>query len=114
MWNLGDSGLSAKLFLKGSVFAFVLDDGDDNRFRASMAPGSFLGLRSLVLDERHMANARCEEESVFYSLEKEAYDKLVKDSPEASRALELSMARYLSHRLRHVSNRIYQAHSVPV
>ena len=79
-----------------------------------METGSFLGLRSLVLDEHHLASACCEEESVFYSLDREAYDKLLQESPEAARVLELSMARYLSHRLRHVSNRIYQARSVPV
>ena len=114
LWNLGDSGSSAKLFLSGSVFAYVLDDGDEKRFRASMATGSFLGLGSLVLNERHLAAVRCDEDSVFFSLDKNAYDKLVQDSPQAARVLELSVARYLSHRLRHVSNRIYQAQSVPV
>jgi CRP-like cAMP-binding protein len=79
-----------------------------------MATGSFLGLRSLVLDENHLTTAHCEEESVFYSLDREAHDKLVKKNPKAARVLELAMARYLSHRLRHVSNRIYKERSVPV
>eukprot|EP00533_Pseudo-nitzschia_delicatissima_P000126 CAMPEP_0116103570 /NCGR_PEP_ID=MMETSP0327-20121206/13955_1 /TAXON_ID=44447 /ORGANISM="Pseudo-nitzschia delicatissima, Strain B596" /LENGTH=894 /DNA_ID=CAMNT_0003595689 /DNA_START=83 /DNA_END=2767 /DNA_ORIENTATION=+ len=116
IWNAGDRGHSAKLFLSGAVVAFVpkMCETDENWFRSSMETGSFLGLRSLVLDEHHLASACCEEESVFYSLDREAYDKLVQEAPEAARVLELSMARYLSHRLRHVSNRIYQAHSVPV
>jgi len=92
----------------------VLDDGDDKRFHSKMAMGSFLGLRSLILDENHLATVRCDESSVFYSLDKEGYDTLVKKSPKAARLLELSMARYLSHRLNHVSNRIYQSRSLPI
>ena len=114
IWSLGDPGNSAKLFLKGSIFAHCLEDGDEKRFRSSMVPGSFLGLRSLVLNERHLATARCDENSHFYSIDREAYGRLVRESPEAARVLELSMARYLSRRLRHPSNRIYQARSVPV
>lgn len=116
IWTLGDPGSSAKLFLTGKVLAYVPEDGeeDDNRFRSTMTAGSFLGLRSLVLGERHLATVLCEEDSLFYSLDRKAYDKLVQESPDAARVLELSMARYLSHRLRHVSNRIYEARSVPV
>jgi len=114
LWNLGDGGICAKLFLKGSVFAYVLDEDDDKRFHSSMTPGSFLGLRSLLLDEQHLVTARCDEDCVFYSLEKETYELLVQQSPEAARVLELSLARYLSRRLRHVSNRIYYARSLPI
>ncbi len=116
LWNSGDHGHSAKLFLAGAVIAYVPEicEKDENRFQSAMETGSFLGLRSLVLDEHHLATAYCVEESDFYSLDREAYDKLVQESPEVARILDLSMARYLSHRLRHVSNRIYQARSVPV
>ena len=85
-WNLGDGGVCAKLFLKGSIFAYVLDEYDNKRFRSSMTLGSFLGLLSLLLDEQHLVTARCDKDYVFYySLEKEAYELLVQQSPEAAR-----------------------------
>ncbi|VEU43477.1 unnamed protein product [Pseudo-nitzschia multistriata] len=79
-----------------------------------MTLGSFLGLRSLILDECHLATARCDDECTFYSLDRAAYKRLFHESPEAASLLEVSLARYLSHKLRHVSNRIYQARSLPV
>ncbi len=117
IWDIGDSGTSAKLFLTGSVLAYVPNDceGDDsNRFRSSMKEGAFLGLHSLVLGEKHLATVQCEEESIFYSLDRRAFERLGQESPEAARVLEISLARYLSHQLTHVSNRIYKEHSLPI
>lgn len=117
IWDIGDSGTSAKLFLTGNVLAHVpndCDETDSNRFRSTMAEGSFLGLRSLVLGEKHLATVQCEEESIFYSLDRRAYERLGQESPEAARVLEVSLARYLSHQLAHVSNRIYKEDSLPI
>ena len=117
IWDIGHSGTSAKLFLTGKVLAYVpndCDDTDSNRFRSTMAEGSFLGLRTLVLGEKHLATVQCEEESIFYSLDRRAYERLGQESPEAARVLEVSLARYLSHQLTHVSNRIYKEHSLPI
>ena len=117
IWDIGDSGSSAKLFLTGKVLAYVPNDcdGDDsNWFRSSMTEGTFLGMRGLVLGEKHLATVQCEEESIFYSLDRRAYERLDQECPEAARVLEISLARYLSHRLTHVSNRIYKERSLPI
>jgi len=113
LWKLGDACDTAKLLFRGSVFAFV-DENDPSAFSETIKCGAFIGLRGLILDEKHEATVRCDEDTVVYSLNRFGYERLAYDSPEAARLLDLCVARYLSHRLRHVSNRIYGSKSIPL
>ena len=101
------------LLFSGSVSVFLYDEEDKSSHVVLNEPGLFMGLRSMVLSEKHLTSARCEEDCVFYVLDNEAYKLLVEKSHRAVRMLELSLARHISHRLNHVSNRIYEAQSLP-
>jgi len=124
LWKFGDRSDCARLFLHGSVYVCKDEDDMDNddegnykkkeRCMSPISPGSFLGLRSMLLHDVHLSSVQCANMNdtttdycIFYTLTKDSYNNLMIDHPDAGRLLDLALARCLSHRLRHVSNRIY-------
>ena len=110
LWMAGDVGSSAKIFVGGTLVA-VTDGSSGKQKRTVIETGEIVGLRCMILHEKHNATLLCESECVFYSLDTEAYERLVQEQPAAAHILDIYLARDLSRRLKHASSKLYQSSS---
>lgn len=110
LWMAGDEGSSAKIFVGGTLVA-ITDGSSGKQRRTNIDTGDIVGLRSMILDEKHSATLLCESECVFYSLDTESYARLVQEKPAVARVLDVYLARDLSRRLKHASNKLYLSSS---
>lgn len=111
LWMAGDEGTSAKIFVGGTLVA-ITDGSSGKQKRTAIETGEIVGLRSMILSERHSATLICESECVFYSLDTESYARLVEEKPAVARVcLDVYLARDLSRRLKHASNKLYLSSS---
>jgi len=106
LWMAGDQGSSAKIFVGGTLVAITLGSSGKQK-RTVIETGDVVGLRCMILSEKHNATLICQSECVFYSLGTEAYARLVQEKPAVARTLDVYLARDLSRRLRHASNKLY-------
>lgn len=111
VWKQGDKSDSAKLVLSGTLVAYLASG-----FREEIPRGVVIGELGLLEGIDRFSSVVCESESgaVLYSLDKERWEDLVRDDPVLSRILDHIAIRYLSHRVQHVSNRIYETRCLPV
>jgi len=92
----------AVLVLKGCFTA----QRDESEYTDEVIEGTIVGLRTLLLAERHRVSLRCESNAgLAYALDMEGYEKLCKTNPAAARVVDMSMARNLSLRLQSVTNK---------
>ena len=110
LWMAGDVGSSAKIFVGGTLVA-VTDGSSGKQKRTVIETGEIVGLRCMILGEKHEVSLLCESECVFYSLDTEAYRRLVEEQPAAAHILDIYLARDLSRRLKHASNKLYLSSS---
>ena len=62
-----------------------------------------------------MSSVKClSDEAVVYSLSRQSYDELLQKDPHAARLIDLICIRYLSARVQHVSNRIFETRCLPI
>ena len=92
LWMAGDVGSSAKIFVGGTLVA-VTDGSSGKQKRTVIETGEIVGLRCMILHEKHNATLLCERECVFYSLDTEAYERLVQEQPAAAHILDIYLAR---------------------
>jgi len=107
VWRHGEDSTSAKIMLSGSVLSSI-DENDPSQFSEIIQCGAFVGLGGFVLGEKYQATVRCQEKCILYSLDLDGYNKLLQNSPRSAQVLSLTVARYLSHKLQHVSNKLYE------
>ena len=110
LWMAGDEGSSMKIFVGGTLVA-ITDGSTGKQKRTSIETGDIVGLRSMILGEKHNATLMCESECVFYSLDTKSYSRLVQEKPAVARVLDVYLARDLSRRLKHASNKLYLSSS---
>lgn len=80
-------------------------------------PGNFVGELGLVSGTKRLTSVECVSDSaVLYSLSKEAWESLSerKPRPRVARILDAVVIHYLSYRIQHVSNRIYETRCLPI
>ena len=111
VWKHGDKSDSAKLVLFGNLVASM--EGSD--IREEIPQGVVIGELGLIDGVKRLSGVVCESDrAVVYSLNKDAWERLIKKDPAVARILDHIAIRYLSHRVQHVSNRIYETQCLPV
>ena len=110
VWKHGDKSDSAKLVLSGTLVASL-----PNGFSEEVPRGVVIGELGLLEGVNRLSEVVCEsKEAVLYSLDRQTWEGLVRDDPALARILDHITIRYLSHRVQHVSNRIYETRCLPV
>jgi SulP family sulfate permease len=112
LWKQGSPSLSIKLLVRGILISILENEAGTNE---TISVGNTIGELGVIEGVARMSSVSCcSEEAVVYSLSLEAYHKLQKSSPQASRLVDLICIRYLSARVQHVSNRIFETRCLPI
>eukprot|EP00550_Attheya_septentrionalis_P000409 CAMPEP_0198293740 /NCGR_PEP_ID=MMETSP1449-20131203/18720_1 /TAXON_ID=420275 /ORGANISM="Attheya septentrionalis, Strain CCMP2084" /LENGTH=995 /DNA_ID=CAMNT_0043993451 /DNA_START=40 /DNA_END=3027 /DNA_ORIENTATION=- len=112
LWRRGAESDCLKLLIRGSLVALL---EDETGTREDIIPGAVLGELGLVTDCVRLSTVECiSEEAVLFSLSKRAWEELAKTNPKVARFIDMIVIRYLSHRVQHVSNRIFETRCLPI
>jgi len=112
VWKQGTSSNSAKLLVQGMLIALLENEAGTSE---TVASGNTIGELGLVEGVPRMSSVQAiSERAILYSLSREAFEELGRDSPEAARLVDLICVRYLSARVQHVSNRIFETRCLPI
>jgi len=112
VWKRGDKSDSAKLVLSGTLVASL---GGRMGFREKIPRGVFIGELGLLEGVDRLSGVVCESDrALVFSLDRPAWERVTSNDPALARILDHITIRYLSHRVQHVSNRIYETRCLPV
>ena len=103
LWKAGDEPSSAKILVGGNLFASPHSSREDRRRKSTIEIGEIVGLRTMLLDEKHSATLSCETACVFYTMRKSKFKKLKLDNPDAALVLMRYVAAELSRHVKHLS-----------
>lgn len=111
VWNQGDKSDSAKLIICGELTATM----KGTAVREEIPRGVVIGELGLIEGVDRLSGVACDSDgAVVFSLSRDAWELLIKKDPAVARILDHIAIRYLSHRVQHVSNRIYETRCLPV
>lgn len=111
IWTAGSPGDSMKLVVAGKLVAYV--EGTD--IFETVNKGSTIGELGLVQGIHRFSTVECvSTRAVLLSLDRTNWEQLVKENPRASRIIDQIVIRYLSIRVQHVSNRIFETRCLPI
>lgn len=111
VWRQGSDSDSMKLLIVGEMIAYVEETDISEKIRR----GSTIGELGLVNGTRRLSTVECVSDvAITYTLTREAWVNLERKNPKAARMIDLIVIRYLSQRVQHVSNRIYETRCLPI
>jgi SulP family sulfate permease len=107
VWKQGSRSDSVKLLVRGMLVALLENEAGTSEM---IAAGNTIGELGLVegIDRMSSVKALSDETVVLYSLSREAFERMTRDSPQVARLIDLICVRYLSARVQHVSNRVFE------
>lgn len=112
LWRQGSQSDCFKLLVRGTLKASLENEAGTSE---TIASGNTIGELGLVENiPRFSSVVALSDEAVLYSLSRDAFERLAADSPKAARLVDLICVRYLSARVQHVSNRIFETRCLPV
>jgi sulfate permease, SulP family len=112
LWSQGSSSDCMKLLVQGRLNAMLENEAGTSE---SVESGNTIGELGLVQGLPRMSSVVClSDVAVVYNLSRESFEKLCRSAPHAARLVDLMCIRYLSARVQHVSNRIFETRCLPV
>lgn len=112
IWTQGSPGDCVKLLIHGRLIAILENEAGTSE---TIDSGNTIGELGLVQGVPRMSSVKCiSEEAILYSLSKNSFEELVRSAPKAARLIDLMCIRYLSARVQHVSNRIFETRCLPI
>jgi SulP family sulfate permease len=112
LWKQGSESDCVKLLVRGKLIATLENEAGTQEI---IDCGNTLGELGLIEGVPRMSSVRClSEEAILYTMGRNSFSQLSLSSPHAARLLDLICIRYLSARVQHVSNRIFETRCLPV
>lgn len=112
LWCQGSSSDCMKLLVRGRLLSKLENEAGTSE---TVRSGNTIGELGLLQGLPRMSSVMClSEEAILYSLSRESFDDLCRSSPQAARLVDLMCIRYLSARVQHVSNRIFETRCLPI
>jgi SulP family sulfate permease len=112
LWRQGSQSTSIKLLVRGSLLSVLENEAGTEEI---VRPGNLLGELGVIEDVPRFSSVQClSDEAIVYSLIREDYHELVRSCPQAARLIELICIRYLSARVQHISNRVFETRCLPI
>ena len=111
VWTQGSESDCTKILVRGTLTSTLTG----NETCELITKGSFIGELGLVHGTRRLTTVKCMSDSaVLYSLSKEAWLDLSERQPRVARIMDGIVIHYLTHRVQHVSNRIFETRCLPI
>jgi SulP family sulfate permease len=111
IWRQGDESDSMKLLVCGKLLARL----DATDISEAVQQGATIGELGLVQGGRRLCSVQCSTpRAVAYTLDKSSWEQLVRQDPSSARVVDHIVIQYLSERVQHVSNRIFETRCLPI
>jgi sulfate permease, SulP family len=112
VWKQGDPSTSVKLVIRGMLMSTLEMEAGTVE---SVSVGNSIGELGFIEGSRRMSTVTCwSEDAIVYSMSRESYNELLMHHPHSARLLDVICIRYLSARVQHVSNRIFETRCLPI
>lgn len=112
VWKQYAPSTSLKLLLTGMLISELENEAGTTE---TISKGNLIGETGLVNDIPRMSSVRClSEEAVVYSLSRDSFVFLIEQNPRIARYIDVITIAYLTHRVQHVSNRIFETRCLPI
>jgi SulP family sulfate permease len=107
VWKQGSRSDSVKLLVRGTLVALLENEAGTSEM---VATGNTIGELGLVegIDRMSSVQVVSDESVVLYSLSRDDFEQMVENAPQVARLIDLICVRYLSARVQHVSNRVFE------
>jgi len=112
LWKQGAPSDSAKLLISGDLISSLENEAGTTE---AISLGSVIGESGLV--ENHNRNSTVHvlaNDTVLYSLSRESWEEMKQKDPKVAHLLYAIVVRYLTLRVQHVSNRIFETRCLPI
>jgi SulP family sulfate permease len=112
IWKQGSPSTSVKLLVRGMLLSELENEAGTSEL---VSAGNSIGELGFVEGVGRMSSVKCiSTDAIVYSLTRESYEVLLETAPRAARLIDLICIRYLSARVQHVSNRIFETRCLPI
>lgn len=112
VWRQGCSSDCVKLLVCGTLVSSLEDEAGTSEH---IPTGNIFGELGLVLGTKRLSTVRCLSAlAVIYSLSRASWEDFNSTRPEIGRLVDRVAIHYLTHRVHHVSNRIFETRCLPV
>lgn len=112
LWKQGTKSDSAKLLVSGDLISKLEYEAETTE---TISIGSVIGESGLVQgSNRNSTVYVLVDNTILYSLSSEAWEIMKKDDLQSAQLLYSIVVRYLTLRVQHVSNRIFETRCLPI
>lgn len=112
LWKQGTPSDCAMLILRGKLLAVLENEAGTSE---TINSGNIIGELGLVHGDARMSTVHClSDEAIVYTISKSSFQNIAELNPKIARFLDLLVIRYLSYRVQHVSNRIFETRCLPI
>jgi len=112
IWKQGSASNSIKLLVRGMLVSVL--ENEAGTFE-TITVGNTIGELGVIEGVARISTVKCtSEEAIVYSLSVELYEELAESCPKAVRLLDMICISYLSARVQHVSNRVFETRCLPI
>jgi len=112
VWLQGSEGDCAKLVVRGDLISHLENEAGTSE---TISTGCMIGELGLVSHIPRMSSVVClTDDTVLYSLSRDDFQKLLNANPRLARLIDMICIRYLTNRVQHVSNRIFETRCLPI
>jgi sulfate permease, SulP family len=112
LWKQGDPSSSVTLVIRGMLMSTLEMEAGTVE---SVSIGNSIGELGFIEGSQRMSTVTCwSDDAIVYSMSRESYDRLLLHHPHSARLLDIICIRYLSARVQHVSNRIFETRCLPI
>lgn len=116
LWRQGTLSDCAKLLVKGFLISKLENEAGTTE---TVSVGNFIGESGLVngesgLEHRTSTVYVLEDDTILYSLSRDAWNRVKEEDPKCAYLLYAIVVRYLTLRVQHVSNRIFETRCLPI
>eukprot|EP00581_Thalassiosira_minuscula_P005996 CAMPEP_0183735588 /NCGR_PEP_ID=MMETSP0737-20130205/47122_1 /TAXON_ID=385413 /ORGANISM="Thalassiosira miniscula, Strain CCMP1093" /LENGTH=905 /DNA_ID=CAMNT_0025969387 /DNA_START=173 /DNA_END=2890 /DNA_ORIENTATION=+ len=112
LWKQGTKSDSAKLLVAGALIASLENEAGTTE---TVSIGSIIGESGLVDNHKRNSTVHAlEDNTIVYSLRQESWEDMKEKEPKVANLLYAIVVHYLTLRVQHVSNRIFETRCLPI
>ena len=112
LWRQGTTSDSAKLLVSGELMSSLENEAGTTE---PISIGSMIGESGLVDNNNRNSTVQVlADDTVLYSLSRESWEKMKEEHPHCAHLLYHIVVSYLTMRIQHVSNRIFETRCLPI
>ena len=111
LWKQGSKSDSAKLLVSGDLLASLENEAGTTE---TISIGSMIGESGLVENCNRNSTVEVLEDSILYSLSRESWEDMKEKGAKCAHLMYAIVVRYLTLRVQHCSNRIFETRCLPI